>query len=350
MQVVAREDGFVFFAVKHQFAVAADPHVGDVFVVAEIQLDAFFEVVEGVDAEVAVAADNEVAVEPAGAEFARAVAQLEPLGFVADVRFVDEDVAAQVAEDDVFHAVVDEGFEQPFVQLLGVVERPGFDDFAGVGEVDDAFVGVVGVEGDEAVFKARRAAAQATGFADVDGLPAFCRVAVAVLVDERGVFLQYPEGLAVNAEDGVEASVEVLEGFFEDVHFAAAVVNHADAVFEGDGDFAAFRDEGEAEGAAGQRDFLDVAGFEVNEGDGVAALVANRQPGFVGAAGEGADGDGRAQGVHLAFFFEIDDGDVAHAFVGDEDVARRVVEALRRGGFGRRACGDRRCRGVAGRL
>ena len=58
MQVVAREDGFVFFAVKHQFAVAADPHVGDVFVVAEIQLDAFFEVVEGVDAEVAVAADK----------------------------------------------------------------------------------------------------------------------------------------------------------------------------------------------------------------------------------------------------------------------------------------------------
>ena len=302
------------------------------------------------DAEVAVAADDEVAVEPAGAEFARAVAQLEPLGFVADVRFVDEDVAAQVAEDDVFHAVVDEGFEQPFVQVLGVVERPGFDDFAGVGEVDDAFVGVVGGEGDEAVFKARRAAAEAACFADVDGLPAFFRRAVAVLVDERGVFLQYPEGLAVNAEDGVEAGVEVLEGFFEDLRFAGAVVHHADAVFEGDGQFAAFGDEGEAEGAAGQRDFRDFAGFKVNQGDGVAALVANRQPGFVGAAGEGADGDWRAQGVHLAFFFEIDDGNVAHAFVGDEDVARRVVEALRRGGFGRRACGDRGCRGVAGRL
>ena len=350
MQVVAREDGFVFFAVKHQFAVAADPHVGDVFVVAEIQLDAFFEVVEGVDAEVAVAADDEVAVEPAGAEFARAVAQLEPLGFVADVRFVDEDVAAEVAEDDVAHAVVDEGFEQPFVQVLGVVERPGFDDFAGVGEVDDAFVGVVGVKRDEAVFKARRAAAEAARFADVDDLPAFCRLAVAVLVDERRVFLQHPEGLAVYAEDGVEAGVEVLEGFFEDVHFARAVINHADAVFEGNRQFAAFGDEGEAEGAARQRDFLDVAGFEVNEGDGVAALVANRQPGFVGAAGEGADGDGRAQGVHLAFFFEIDDGDVAQALVGDEDVARRVVEALRGGGFGRRACGDRGCRGAAGRL
>ena len=47
----------------------------------------------------------------------------------------------------------------------------------------------------------------------------------------------------------------------------------------------------QTEGAAGQRDFRDFAGFKVNQGDGVAALVADGEPGFVGAAGEGADGD-----------------------------------------------------------
>ena len=263
--------------------------------------------------------------------------EVKALRGVAFVGFVDEQPPAGVAEDDVAHAVVDEGFEQRFIQLARFVHRPGLDDFAAVGEVDDAFVGVVGSEGDEAVFKARRAAAKAACFADVDGLPAFFRRAVAVLVDERGVFLQYPEGLAVNAEDGVEAGVEVLEGFFRFAHFAAAVVHHADAVFKDDGEFAAFRHENHAHGAAGQRDFRDFAGFKVNQGDGVAALVADSKVGLVGAGREDAHGNGKAEGVHLPPGFKVNDSDLWQTVITREDVAGRVIEAFRRGG-GRFRC------------